>query len=158
MKHFYRLNGWQWFGVILWTGVFSLPHRDDSISVMLLRILFSFAIGYCLTQWFIQQRRFPLTLMVKTSGAKGGPPEDQELFEKLHRLFKATFPKGNPIEFGGFDCNDEQVWFYFKGADPDVIMKSIQPLLRDVSLPEGSHLIVATGPNQTKELPVFATI
>jgi hypothetical protein len=156
MKQFYHLKGWHWLFVVTW-AVFEVLSRDDSTPVMLLRFVFAFAVGYCFIQCSLQ-RVVPLTLVVKTSGSKGGTKEDGALFETLHDLFKIHFPKDGQPEFDGFNSNREQICFYFKGADPDVIMKAIQPLLKDIPLPPGSHLLVLTGPDQTKELPVFATV
>jgi len=158
MKHFYRLNGWQWFGVVVWTALSLRVPLGDSAFFIVLRLACSFVIGYGLVQWQIQQQVYPLTLIVKASGGRNATEADRELFDKLDALFQSAFPIGSLLTFAGFDCNDEQLWFYFKGADPDVIMKAIQPLVKDISLPPGSHLLVLTGPNQTKELPVFATV
>jgi hypothetical protein len=159
MKKFYRLKGWQWLAAavtsVLWLHLYN-DHTRGSLPEMLFTILLSVLMAYSMMQGLARHRldTSSLSLIIKTAGSD----LENKLADKLHQLFKSAFPKESTLKFNGFDCNEEQVWFYFKGADPDVIMKAIQPLLKDIPLPEGSHLLVKTGPNQTKELPVFATV
>ena len=161
MKHFYRLNRWQWLAVLAWTAL-SAPSlhifSQDSTPVIILRVVFSFVIGYGLLQSQIRQQVYPLSLIVKASSGRKATIAENELFDQLHSLFKSSFPKDSVPILVGFDSNDEQLWFHFKGANPDVIVKAIQPLLKDIPLPPGSHLVILTGPNTTEELPVFASI
>jgi len=104
-----------------------------------------------------QQNNPALILVVKTPEIKEEPSENEVLIDELLTVFNTTFPKGK-IEFIGWNCDDERVSFYFKGADPYATIKSIQPLLQGISLPEGTNWAVMIGPNNTKELPVFATV
>lgn len=159
MRHLYRLNNRHWLAVAAISLLCLFGNIDraaDSIPAMFFTILFSFLIAYALIQGSARDRleKAVLALIVKTSSSD---PENK-LFDRLHQLFKAEFPKESVLIFNGFDCNEEQGWFYFNGADPDVIMKAIQPLLKDIPLPEGSHLLVKIGPSETRELPVFATV
>jgi hypothetical protein len=159
-RHFYPLNRGQWLAVALWGTGFSCLYvagKGYSWPVASFQCGVHFLIGFLFAQWRAAENDHPLTLVVATSGTKGGSPEDNALFGKLHDLFKASFPKASQIKFDGFDCSGEQFWFYFKGAEPEAIQQAVLPLLKDVDLRTGSHFLLRTGRGQTAESPLPAT-
>ncbi|MGV3756624.1 MAG: hypothetical protein ACO1QS_14675 [Verrucomicrobiota bacterium] len=160
-QHFYPLNRGQWLAVTLWGICFSYPSvfsKGYSWPVASFQCGLHFLVGFLLAQWRASENDHPLTLVVGTSGTKKGSPEDHALFGKLHDLFKTSFPKDSAIKFEGFDCSDEQFWFYFKGAEPEAIQQALLPLIKEIPLRPGSHLLVRTGKGQTAEsaLPAIA--
>lgn len=135
-------------------SLWSTLHVQDSPIVATACLVFSFTalIGCSILQWQYQRpipsSVFPLTLIIDHDDTEA----DRELFKKLHHLFKANFPNGKYVEYDGYQRNKVQLRFNFKSADADVIIESIQPLLKDISLPVNSHYLALVGPDETREL------